>query len=98
MKKTIVACLVGLLCCSCQIEPSGKSTVKLEAHAAACEVIRANNWSKTDPITGKFINETDDHWDISFPIPDAIQGGKKPDHRIVRVSKKTKQAKELGID
>ena len=98
MKKTIIACLISLLCCSCQTEPSGKSTVKLEAHAAAVEVIRANNWSKTDPIVGKFINETEDHWDIAFPIPEAIQRGKHPDHRIVRVFKKSKQAKELGID
>ena len=98
MKTIIIACMLGILCCSCQTESSVKSTVKLEAHAAACEAIRANNWSKTDPLVGVFINETDDHWDISFPIPDSIQGGEKPDHRIVRVSKKTKEARELGAD
>ena len=98
MKTIIIACLVGILCSSCKTEPSVKSTVKLDAHAAACEVIRANNWSKTDPIVGVFINDTADHWDISFPIPDAIQGGEKPDHRIIRVSKENRQAKELGID
>ena len=43
-------------------------------------------------------NGTDDHWDIAFPIPDAIQSGEKLDHRIARVFKDSKQAKELGAD
>jgi len=90
--------LVSALLGGCKEELTGKSTEKLSAHAAACEVIRTNNWSKTDPVAGVFVNEADDHWDIAFPIPDAIQGGEKPDHRIVRVFKKTKQAKELGVD
>jgi len=64
----------------------------------AGQIIRSNNWSQSDPASGKVISETEAYWDLAFPIPDAIQGGEKPDHRIIRVFKKTQKAKELGVD
>ena len=82
----------------CSAQRSAQPSAKFNPIVTAGQMISSNNWSKSDPGSGKIINETDSHWDIAFPIPDAIQGGEKPDHRIVRVFKKTKQVKELGID
>ncbi len=65
---------------------------------SARQLLMSNNWSKSDPNKGKMINETKEHWNIAFPIPDAIQSGEKPDHRIIRVFKATLKAQELGTD
>ncbi len=82
----------------CSSHRSAQPSATFDPIVTAGQTIISNNWSKSDPGSGKIIRETDSHWDIAFPIPDAIHGGKKPDHRIVRVFKETKQAKELGID
>ena len=66
--------------------------------AVAGQAISSNNWSKSDPGAGKVLRDTDAHRDVAFPIPDAIQSGEKPDHRIVTVFKDSKQAQELGAD
>lgn len=95
--KFILSVLIVVLM-GCSIEQGIQPEAGLDPISVAGRMIGSNNWSKSDPDSGKIINETDTYWDIAFPIPDAIQGGEKPDHRIVRVFKKTKHVKELGID
>jgi hypothetical protein len=96
MRYVLLILIVVLAGCSG--EPPAQPSAAFDPIAVAGQTISSNNWSKTDPRSGTIINETESHWDIAFPIPDAIQGGETPDHRIVRVSKETRQAKELGID
>jgi len=96
MKHALLILLVVLTGCSAAppIERSGE----FDPMALARQTISSNNWSESDPAAGRIIDETDTHWDIAFPIPDAIKGGEKPDHRIVRVFKEAKRVKELGMD
>ena len=98
MKYRLIVIVIATALCGCTVRQADTPPEAFNPVSVAGQTITSNNWSKSDPSSGKVINETEDHWDIAFPIPDAIQGGEKPDHRIVRVSKQTKQAKELGID
>ena len=96
MKYLFVVMIAILAGCSVQ-EPVTLAS-PFDPIVAAGQEITSENWSQSDPTSGKVINETDSYWDIAFPIPDAVKSGEKPDHRIIRVFKKTKETKELGID
>jgi len=69
-----------------------------EAVAAVLRYARAKAISDVDLDSAKVINSTDEYWDVSLSMPDAVRAGKMPNARLFRVARPGGEVSELGID
>ena len=81
--------VLALLACQAKREVARTDGSVGQVHEAvkmATEYIEANDISDVDLGSGKVINTTDEYWDVSFVVPEAVEAGVMPHARLFRHS------------